>query len=381
MPVVIDLGSSPEERISTRLSPIAELCACLHALDGPRHHPASRRWVGAVRQGADEGLLARAAQWAPLWGAFRARYLLPLAPGPERTLEEELADIGGLAEGVFTAMTEQALIGKNSHQPEEPDRAPHFGPRLGPRSGSGSARHLRSRSWSPEDFLGRLRQLSERRFALGVRLLADPAAFRADLTAFLSAAAEELFEAEWIRLRGVLTSDVRVRTHERRLRGGRILADFPTARLEDDPPRVVFEKLYNARVSLTDAQCLLVPSLHTNPHLAIKHYPGYPVVVQYPVRGEGDGEPPGMDEVLRRVRALDDPIRVRLCRALLRQSVTTTELAHQFDMTPPQMSRHLRRLREAGMVHTHRQGARVHYQLDEEAVRTLGVDLLGALHR
>jgi DNA-binding transcriptional ArsR family regulator len=61
--------------------------------------------------------------------------------------------------------------------------------------------------------------------------------------------------------------------------------------------------------------------------------------------------------------------------------MTTTELAEQYAMTPPQMSRHLRRLREAGMVVTHRRGAQVHYQLDQEAVRTLGHDLLAALHR
>ncbi|MGW2331003.1 DUF5937 family protein [Streptomyces sp. NPDC001700] len=357
MPVVIDLGPAPEERIAARLSPLAELCACLHALDEPRHHPASRRWVGAVLQGADERLLARAARWAPLWGAFRARYLLPLTAGPERSLDEELADIGGLPEATFTAMTEQALIGQNSHRPQVAEGD------------------------SPERFLGRLRQMSESRFALGVRLLAGPAAFRDDLTDFLSAAAGELFEAEWTRLRGVLEADVRTRFQRHRLDGARALADFPTARVEADPPRVVFDKLYNARASLTDAPCLLVPSLHINPHIAIKHYPGYPVVVQYPVRGDGDGEPPAMDEVLRRVRALDEPLRVRVCHVLLRQSMTTTELASHFGTTPPQMSRHLRKLREAGMVHTHRQGARVHYQLDEEAVRTLGVDLLAAMRR
>ncbi|MGY0064438.1 DUF5937 family protein [Streptomyces sp. LZ34] len=360
MPIVIELGPAPELRISTRLSPLAELCACLHALDGPRHHPASRRWVGAVLQGADERLLERATRWAPLWGAFRARYLLPLTTGPERDLEEELAEVARLDEKTFTEMTEQALVGKNSHVPW-----------------SGARQGIRS----PEGFLARVRQISERRFALGVRLLADPSGFRDALTAFLSAVAEEVFEAEWSRLRGTLEADARVRSHEQARYGARVLAGFPTARLEQDPPRVVFDKLYNARASLAENPCLLVPSLHINPHLAIKHYPGYPVVVQYPVRDGAGAEPPALDTVVRGLRALDEPLRIRLCRALLRQSMTTTELATQFEMTPPQMSRHLRKLREAGMVHTHRQGARVHYQLDEEAVRNLGVDLLAALHR
>ncbi|GAA3364963.1 hypothetical protein GCM10017744_065790 [Streptomyces antimycoticus] len=360
MPVVIELGPAPEHRISTRLSPLAELCACLHALDGPRHHPASRRWVGAVLHGADERLLERAGLWAPLWGAFRARYLLPLTPGPERDLEEELAEVARLDVETFTTMTEQALVGKNGH-----------GPGSGPRRGGRS----------PERFLARLRQLSERRFDLGLRLLADPAGFRDGLLAFLSAVAEEVFEAEWTRLRATLEADARIRGHEQSRYGAAVLAGFPTARMEQDPPRVVFDKLYNARASLADSPCLLVPSLHINPHLAIKHYPGYPVVVQYPVRDAAGAEPTALDVVMRGLRALDEPLRIRMCRALLRQSMTTTELATQFEMTPPQMSRHLRKLREAGMVHTHREGARVHYQLDEAAVRNLGVDLLSALHR
>ncbi|GAA2328462.1 hypothetical protein SVIO_042580 [Streptomyces violaceusniger] len=386
MPVVIELGSAPEHRISTRLSPLAELCACLHALDGPRHHPASRRWVGAVLQGADERLLERAGEWAPLWGAFRARYLLPLTPGPERELEEELAEIARLDEETFTTMTEQALVGKNGHGPgsghghglgADHGSGSGQGPGSGPGPGSGSRRGGRA----PERFLARLRQLSERRFALGLRLLADPSGFRDGLLAFLSAVAEEVFEAEWTRLRPTLEADARVRSHEHSRYGAAALAGFPTAHMEQDPPRVVFDKLYNARASLADSPCLLVPSLHINPHLAIKHYPGYPVVVQYPVRDGAGGEPAALDVVMRGLRALDEPLRIRMCRALLRQSMTTTELATQFEMTPPQMSRHLRKLREAGMVHTHREGARVHYQLDEAAVRNLGVDLLSALHR
>ncbi|OPF78201.1 transcriptional regulator [Streptomyces antioxidans] len=388
MPVVIELGPAPEQRISTRLSPLAELCACLHALDGPRHHPASRRWAGAVLEGADERLLERAGGWAPLWGAFRARYLLPLTPGPERDLEEELAQVARLDEETFTTMTEQALVGKNGHGPGSgPDPGSGNGSGHGPvpasdhGSGHGPGPGSRRGGRTPERFLARLRQLSERRFALGLRLLADPSGFRDALLAFLSAVAEEVFEAEWTRLRPILEADARVRSHEHSRYGPAVLAGFPTARMEQDPPRVVFDKLYNARASLADHPCLLVPSLHINPHLAIKHYPGFPVVVQYPVRDGAGAEPTALDVVVRGLRALDEPLRIRMCRALLRQSMTTTELATQFEMTPPQMSRHLRKLREAGMVHTHREGARVHYQLDEAAVRNLGVDLLSALHR
>jgi DNA-binding transcriptional ArsR family regulator len=141
----------------------------------------------------------------------------------------------------------------------------------------------------------------------------------------------------------------------------------------------VFDKFYRATVDLDETPCVLVPSPHLNPHIVIKHYPGFPVVIQYPVRAEG--ATPSLDVVRHRLAVLADPVRMNLCHTLLRDAMTTTELATRFEMTAPQMSRHLRQLREAGLVLAHRTGSRVHYQLDVEAVRGLGVDLLSVLHR
>ncbi|WP_327669067.1 MULTISPECIES: DUF5937 family protein [unclassified Streptomyces] len=356
MPVVIELGPAASRFVAPRVSPLAELCACLHALQTPGHHPASRRWADAVRQDAEPALLDRAAALSPLWGAFRARYLLPLSANGERELAEEIGEIAALPREEFTGMTAQALLGKNTPRPEEALR-------------------------DPGRFLARLRQHAEDRFTLGARLLSDTEGLRETLTEFLHLAGEQWFGAEWERLAGPLGSEVRGRFHEHRQDGAAVLAGFPTARVLSDPPRVEFEKLYQARVPLSGTPCLLVPSLHVNPHVAIKHYPGFPIVVQYPVRGGDGAGPPSLDVVRERLKVLHEPLRVDLCRTLLREAMTTTELATQYRMTPPQMSRHLRRLRESGLVVTHRRGARVHYQLDQEAVRNLGADLLAALHR
>jgi hypothetical protein len=97
------LLDSPDARLFTvRRSPLAELCACLHALDEPAHHPLSAGWVSAVHATLDASLLARAAAWAPLWGAFRARYLLPLSagprPAPRARLEQTSPVLGRSAE-------------------------------------------------------------------------------------------------------------------------------------------------------------------------------------------------------------------------------------------------------------------------------------------
>nr|WP_267881717.1 MULTISPECIES: ArsR family transcriptional regulator [unclassified Streptomyces] len=56
-------------------------------------------------------------------------------------------------------------------------------------------------------------------------------------------------------------------------------------------------------------------------------------------------------------------------------------LAARLGMTSPQVSRHLRKLREAGLVLTHWEGTAVYYRLDTDAIGRLGPDLLvGLLH-
>jgi DNA-binding HxlR family transcriptional regulator len=353
MPVTLVFGTSGRESISARVSPLAELCACLHALAEPHHHPASRQWVMGVRNELDEELLIRASVWAPLWSAFRARYLLPLRGDAELPLDEELAAVAHLPERDFVAMSAQALIGKSSREPP---------------------------AGLPDDrFLSRLRLISEQRHELGRRLLDDAARFRDDLLAFLATMAEAAFVTEWDALRPVLEADARTRTHNVRKHGPSALADLPAASEKPDPPGIVFDKLYHASARLDETPCVLVPSLHLSPHTVIKHYPRFPVVVQYPVRV--DGEAPSFDTARYRLAALQDPMRMRLARALLREPMTTTELAQRFEMTTPQTSRHLRRLREAGLVLAHRSSVRVRYQLDVDAVRRLGVDLLSALYR
>jgi len=80
-----------------------------------------------------------------------------------------------------------------------------------------------------------------------------------------------------------------------------------------------------------------------------------------------------------RMLALTDPRRVRLCRLIARQSMTTADLAHRLSMTRPQVSRHLRALRDLGLVRTERHGRYVHYGLDLVAVGRIGSDVATAL--
>jgi ArsR family transcriptional regulator len=75
---------------------------------------------------------------------------------------------------------------------------------------------------------------------------------------------------------------------------------------------------------------------------------------------------------------LADPKRILILYALSEQSHTVTELVELLDLNQPLVSRHLKVLRERGMVTAQRQGASVEYKLaDERLVEAL--DLLRAV--
>lgn len=345
--------------IWARESPLSELSACLHALAAAEHHPVSRPWVTRVHDVAEPNLLGRVLEYSPLWGALRPRYLLPLSPTVSSGFSGELSAVRDLPIEEFARQTAQALRTQSSFTGREPEDV--------------------LASTGRDRFLDGLRRMSWQRYDLGRRLLEDPSAFREDVLELMDELFSTVFEEEWAGLEGPLRQAARERCHQYDRRGVDILGDFLEAQLRDDPPRVVLDKLYSASADLAKVACVLVPSVHVSPHLVIKHLSGWPVVIQYPV-GNDPATSTG-ELVQRRLAVLNDHGRLVICRYLLRRPMAGVELAHVLGMTQPQVSRHLRKLREVGLVHGHREGAVVRYALDSEVVRRLGVDLLLSLYR
>jgi DNA-binding transcriptional ArsR family regulator len=71
--------------------------------------------------------------------------------------------------------------------------------------------------------------------------------------------------------------------------------------------------------------------------------------------------------------ALSDATRCRLVEMLHERSRPVHELAAAFEISRPAVSRHLRLLREAGLVFEERQGRENVYSLHRQALRTLAV--------
>jgi DNA-binding transcriptional ArsR family regulator len=69
--------------------------------------------------------------------------------------------------------------------------------------------------------------------------------------------------------------------------------------------------------------------------------------------------------------AIADPIRRRVLELVRDRELPAGELASHFEVSRPAVSRHLRVLREAGLVHERREGKLRLYRADPEALAEL----------
>jgi ArsR family transcriptional regulator len=78
--------------------------------------------------------------------------------------------------------------------------------------------------------------------------------------------------------------------------------------------------------------------------------------------------------------ALSDPTRILMLYALSEKPLNVTELTNELNIPQPTASRHLKVLRERGLVHTTRQGTTITYRLsDKRLIQAL--DLLRSVMR
>jgi len=90
--------------------------------------------------------------------------------------------------------------------------------------------------------------------------------------------------------------------------------------------------------------------------------------VVYPDIERGEAE--RMAEV---AKALGDPVRMQLVDVLRKHAgkVCVCELVPLFDLSQPTVSHHLKKLRDAGLVGSERQGLWAYYYVKPEALREL----------
>ena len=70
-----------------------------------------------------------------------------------------------------------------------------------------------------------------------------------------------------------------------------------------------------------------------------------------------------MDELVDQLKALAEPTRLRIVVALESCELSVSEICEVLDQAQPRVSRHLRLLSEAGLVHRHAEGTTAYFGL------------------
>jgi DNA-binding transcriptional ArsR family regulator len=359
--LTIDVTGLPATSYLFAPSPESELTAALHLLVEHGHHPAQAAQVQAMSAAAGQDLVDRAVAFGHLWDKSCADFLLPSRPAATLALEldaiDELDDerwvdnvlvscrCGALARsmGLGNVLSDERAVDLAR------DRAAASGPTA---------------------------------LAFVNRILDDPTKVRGEVRLLLEDCQEAFFDQVWRTLVAHLTVDARHKTDLLWTQGpARALAAVaPSVRLDEQADRIVIDKLVDVSVSARGTGVTFHPTVLGDPHTLVVQAPGWQPVVRYPVTGR-DAAHVAWEGVQQRLRALDHPLRLRLGRSLVAGPHTTTELADIWEVSAPEVSRHLAVLRDAGLVTVERRGRYVTYRLDVPAVARLGADVLEAMLR
>lgn len=361
--MVIALKVSDAQRgdVVAGTSPLAELMTCLHVLAEPDHHPESRRWVDRVVDRLSDTLQADLFRFAPLWARYRSRLFYPLGNKLGWSVEEELASLAQSDDEIFLPLAANAIRG----------RVLNF-------RTAGAV--ISERRWVAE-----CHQRSFNRGELASSLVTDPVKFRTDLIAVLRECCETFFAEEWDRTSPQMMASANlVNDH---LRADDDLQTIVSslskmASTRGSATTVFFDKLQSASGAVGASGLLLVPSLRGWPHVMVKMDPDLPVVVHYLAQeGFTEGSAQSQVEIRKRLLVLAEPGRWELCRHLIGESITTSELAVRTRLTAPAVSRHLRVMREAGLISSQRDGKQVFHRLHPSLILHLGQEVLSAIIR
>ncbi|HEX6351530.1 ArsR/SmtB family transcription factor [Actinophytocola sp.] len=350
MSVVIVLEGVGADRFTVTVSPLAELAATLHVLTEHTHHHEHASWAAEITRTAPPEFMAGLQRFAPLWTALRWRAFYPAADVASAPLARlSLDQFAELTAYTCASGYSGYVFGNVLHDPRQAAALRHAAGRL-------PDPHLR----------------------LAEDLLRDPEALRADIVGFIDLCHEVFFHDLWTETAPTLTHAAhRLRQQLAHAGPAATLASLSPSTLLRGPTRVIFDKIHHVVISPARTPVLLIPTRYGAPHLLVKNEPGLPPVVHFPVEALGVG----ITLARSRMLALTNPHRVRLCRLIARQAMTTADLADRLSMTRPQVARHLRVLRELGLVRGERTGRYVHYWIDIGAVERIGQDVATALQR
>ena len=368
MPITIPIGQAEPDFV---VSPLAELVASLHVYAEPSHHPDRQAWVDEARETLDADLAASIRATDYLWRVLRPDIFLPQWGGASVSDEldriDRLSDEDWAASVLITSSCGTLRMRPDLKSPLSDERARTEALERASVRGGPAVHYVE-------------------------RVLADPGHARADVRETLVAYDREYFADEWSRIRAGLNAEARGRGDVLRVVGlpATLAGMSPALSVSPDSASgssIVVDKLQDARAAGTQSGISFLPTVFGDPHILVAYARGRRPVIQYPIRRAGVASAAGvagvtgvtgvadedasLERVQEMIRAVDHPLRLRLLRSVVRGSRTTAELAQDWSVSAPEVSRHLAVLRDAGLVMSTRDGRFVRYSADAVVIQRM----------
>lgn len=325
----VDVSEEPlRYRLQMVLSPVSEMLASLHVLADPGHHLSNQDWVSAMLKElpievleAMQEVARYQAEWVLLID------LLYIAGRLETPVPEFLDYLAGLpprqvVDTLLVGLPDATAFGWIDEPPAEAELAA---------------------SWA--------------------RLRAEPELLVKRLLIALKSYWEQLFQREWEH-RLPLLEQCRAQQAARldSMEPPQWLASLH-ARIEYDAAThtLVFHKKHDLRFPLDAMERIVcTPSTFAAPHLMVGYGRGLLNITMHATAALTDLHtiPPG---ILSVAKALSDETRLQIYKLALKRPHYTQEIALTMKLAEPTVSRHLKVLRDAGLVQSRKEGFVVLY--------------------
>lgn len=360
MAVTIRLGDD-HDALRAVASPLAELGSALHLLVAPDHHLGLAAWIERVRATFTPRMDAEMSAFQFLWDTYRASFMFPdeHVDTATPTLASELGRVATMPLRDFATQALQPLASRPDLPLEDAPQDPTD--RL--------LTHARARNRRVESATS--------------ALLSNPEQVRERLLEFLASCDRAFFAAEWPRLAPTLERAAADVTTLQAERGSVAVLVSLAHGIRARGATVTIDKSTTGTIDLASGRrVLVIPSLLCHPHVIVQSEPAWTPVIQYPVQRPAPRRAlPPLDVTARRLEALADPSRLELCALIAREARATQELAAMTGLTTPTVSRHLKVLRDAGLVTSTQHGHFRLHVLDLDVVEGLGQALVASLLR
>ena len=318
----------------------------------PKHHPLQQPWVRRMRR-LPAPLKRSIADWS---FAYRRHTPDVFAPSPDaelRSFEEELE--------TFTAFDAETI-------------ALEFSRPLWDHGGRRDVAHLER-----GDVQGHIARAAREMGAnaeLASLVHENPRELAERFAEFVQAYWEQAFAEEWERLEPLLADTVAETGRRIAVEGLYDLLRSLSLKLRVDAEREEFgiDLPHDHRVEVTaERPLLLVPSAYVWPHVQVNCDEPWPLSIVYPAPFLARSVHPPLpsEDLLRLLRALGEPTRLRALKLIAERPRSTQELAPLVGISEAGLSKHLRQLADAGVVEARREGYYVLYSLVPERIEPL----------